>query len=499
MTAGQSSTAVAANELTGAGDGSSSKPGAKVSATAETGASVAATAETGAKVSATAETGASAAATAETGAKVSATAETGASVAATAETGAKVSAIAETGASVAATAETGAKVSAIAETGAYVAATAETVAAVAAATENGTGVGATSEPGAGVPAFSFASKSETTAGICIGAGVLTATAISIARKFNYSSHKHEYLGILDFLLQEIGTVRNPQLVQRLASSSLYQKEKAVMSMFNECFKNRHDIFNGCSLEICSDESKDLILKRVGWINQVHKIRDALCKQCYIAVVGPQNAGKSKFLNRTWNCNLLEGDFVHTLATTAVKLSQNVFAVDYPASNSLEDYCKALSISGSMNNITVIVMEIPRGSLERDVCGTLRQIYRVVRSSARNPKTVLCFNRCADRVSSWTGQGMTLDSIKQLYVQQLNDFQNCRIGSSGHQSDHQKQTNLMGSHQFTKEDIHLTDWALTPDAEEFGIEGLEKIQSEVKRCLQELEIVDDEEIRQLFPQ
>ena len=380
------------------------------------------------------------------------------------------------------------------------AAIAETSAALVTTAETGAGVGAASKAGAGVSAFSFSSKSKTTAGISTGSGILAASVISTTRKFNYSSAKREYRGTIEYLMKEMGTGRNTQLVQRLAPSSIYQKEKAALSMFNESFENPRDIFNGCSLEMCSDESKDLILERVDWITKVHKIRDALCKQCYIAVVGPQNAGKSKLLKSSWNCNnLKEGNFVHTLAATAVKLSQNVFAVDYPASNSLEDYCKALSISGSMNNITVIVVGAPEGSLERDICSTLQQIYQVIHSSDRNPKTVLCFNRCAAKVLSWKAEGMTLDSIKQLYVQQLNEFQHSQNRSNGDETSQEIQTNIVGSHQFTKEDIHLTDWVLTPDAVEFGIEGVEEIQSEVKRCLQELEIVDDEEICQLFPQ
>ncbi len=53
-------------------------------------------------------------------------------------------------------------------------------------------------------------------------------------------------------------------------------------------------FEDCPvLESCFDTSKEAVLERIEGIMSVHAIRNALAKQCFVGLVGLQNAGRDK--------------------------------------------------------------------------------------------------------------------------------------------------------------------------------------------------------------
>ncbi len=57
------------------------------------------------------------------------------------------------------------------------------------------------------------------------------------------------------------------------------------------FKIGIENFQGCELEKCTRESKLTAINRIKCIEIVHDIRAILAKQCYVGIVGPQDAGK----------------------------------------------------------------------------------------------------------------------------------------------------------------------------------------------------------------
>jgi uncharacterized protein YcfJ len=82
------------------------------------------------------------------------------------------------------------------------------------------------------------------------------------------------------MLQDVSDLRE--------DGSVYSLERALLLMFDEDIGVAN--FVGCDLQFCTEESKLSVVKRVDCIRAIHNIRSILAKQCYIGVVGLQDAG-----------------------------------------------------------------------------------------------------------------------------------------------------------------------------------------------------------------
>ncbi len=83
----------------------------------------------------------------------------------------------------------------------------------------------------------------------------------------------------------------------LEDGGVYSLEKALLRLFDAEIGVAN--FVGCDLEHCTEASKLGVLKRVECIRAIHNIRGILAKQCYIGVVGVQDAGMQK-IKKTFN-------------------------------------------------------------------------------------------------------------------------------------------------------------------------------------------------------
>ncbi len=86
------------------------------------------------------------------------------------------------------------------------------------------------------------------------------------------------------LLQEVTDLRE--------DGGTFSLEKALLSMYNH--ELGIDNFVGCDLQNCTKESKLSVINRIECIKTVHSIRSILAKQCYIGVVGLQDAGTVRY-------------------------------------------------------------------------------------------------------------------------------------------------------------------------------------------------------------
>ena len=80
-------------------------------------------------------------------------------------------------------------------------------------------------------------------------------------------------------------------------SRIYSLEKALLLMYDPI--KEFDNFKGSPLGNIRKDSREEVLKRVKCISIIHNIRRIFAKQCYIGIVGIQNAGKvhhSEFSN-----------------------------------------------------------------------------------------------------------------------------------------------------------------------------------------------------------
>ena len=161
-------------------------------------------------------------------------------------------------------------------------------------------------------------------------------------------------------------------------------------------------------------------------------------------------------------------------------------IDYPGSTSLDDYRKAFSRSGSMNNILVAVIQY-QGAPDQITCNSLQEIYTTVQKS-KGMKVILCFNQCGKSYDELIEENVTINDMKNRYVEQLNRYLNVANGPSGSENDL----------KFCKEDICFTDWKATTEQRKFGILGIKEIKTRIRKTLKELNLINNDELKAAIP-
>ena len=86
--------------------------------------------------------------------------------------------------------------------------------------------------------------------------------------------------------------------------SVFSNERALMCLYNP-EKDEADtidqtacaLFQNCSLAACTEQSKFIVMQRIKAIQKIHKIRQIFAQQCFIGIVGLQDAGKTTLLKK----------------------------------------------------------------------------------------------------------------------------------------------------------------------------------------------------------
>ena len=108
-----------------------------------------------------------------------------------------------------------------------------------------------------------------------------------------------YHAVLEFIVQELaqkweaneerrGSAEYQEVSDLRRDRKTYSLEKALLILYasTEGLKN----FEGTSLSKCTEDSLKGLIKRIDCIRAIHEIRNLLASQCYIGVVGIQDAG-----------------------------------------------------------------------------------------------------------------------------------------------------------------------------------------------------------------
>ena len=188
---------------------------------------------------------------------------------------------------------------------------------------------------------------------------------------------------------------------------LYNLEKALFLMIDP--QNGKEIFKDCSLKDVYDSCKDELIKRIKCIIQMHKLREVLATQCFVGVIGPQDAGKSTFLNKMWNCGAETGLLHHTDKTTLYDINEKIKVVDFPGQNSFQEHSKAFSICGSMNNVTVVILPFA-GDVSQLVSDELIKVYQALADSS-DFRVIVCINKCGNMLKDLVKEEMKRTETK----------------------------------------------------------------------------------------
>ena len=271
----------------------------------------------------------------------------------------------------------------------------------------------------------------------------------------------------------------------ITEGSLHSKEKAICLMYDKQLGVNN--FNGCKLEACVQKSKEHLIHRIMCIKKVYEIRDLLATQCFIGVIGPQDAGKTTFLNSVWDVKGVAGygPDKHTLVTTLYDISDKIKVVDFPGDTSLANHSKAFSICGAMNNIIIVIITY-QGDVSKTVSQELANIYHTMQQS-RDAKIIICINKCglySKKLREEFAPKGGIEYLRNHFTSELN-------------------RQYKGKYKLKQKDFFFTDWELQEQGEEeakkardFGIVEVEGIKEEIKKSLTDIGIMKEHDIDEL---
>ena len=301
-------------------------------------------------------------------------------------------------------------------------------------------------------------------GGAVGAITAGATASSLINERLTDSN---YKVALNFIAEELfkaqqkyldGTSK-AEITDLLDQESILPKEKALIRLAPN---NTLESFGDCIISKSKKESKVEVMKRIKTIRSVHRIREIFSQQCFIGVVGSQDAGKTTLIRKIWNVGGKSGYFSHTEVPKLYQITQKLLVVDFPGSNSLDYHSKRFSICGSMNNIVIVVIPFS-GDVSQIDSQEIAKVFGVMKGSD-STRVILCFNKCGLYLNKLkedlVSQEKPADYLKQVFIDKLNN----------HYEKNEQTLRL------SKTDIFFTDWELETnlDSVNFGIVGVEQI-------------------------
>ena len=183
---------------------------------------------------------------------------------------------------------------------------------------------------------------------CTGSAVALSQGVLNSSLINDHLTESNYRSVLNFIVQEVFKAQQKSLTDAakaeitdlLDQEDIFSKEKALMKLAP---KYRLNSFENCSNGEFMMENKEEIMKRIKAIQIIHRIREIFSQQCFIGVVGLQDAGKRTLIKKIWNVGGKSGYFSHTDVPKLYQITQKVLVVDFPGSNSLDYHAKTFSV------------------------------------------------------------------------------------------------------------------------------------------------------------
>ena len=276
-----------------------------------------------------------------------------------------------------------------------------------------------------------------------------------------------------------------QIVDLQDDGGVYNNEKILM-LLTDHDEKLLSVFDNCALGQCTEKSRETVRKRIKSIKMIHRIRDIFSQQCFIGLVGLQDAGKTTLLKKMWGVGGKTGFFTHTDVPLMYELNQKVLIVDFPGSNSLDYHSKTFSICGAMNNMVIVLIPFSGDVSRKVISDEIQTVFGVMRGS-ESTKVLLCVNKWGmylERLKEeLKGEEKPVEFMKKRFVEKMNEH-----------------FEMSGTEIVIKtSDVLFTDWELgeNEEASRFGIEGVDAVRERIMEYLVSYGIYKAEEREELM--
>ena len=261
--------------------------------------------------------------------------------------------------------------------------------------------------------------------------------------------------------QQLTDTEKKQLQFLRDSTSIYSMEKALLSL-----AERQEPFKAFEASI-SEPSRKQLQRKIKLIRQTHRIRSMICSQCVIALVGPQNSGKTLFMNEAWGLTNPVGLGVHTDKIILEKFEgHSLIIADFPGSTSLNEYARSFYECSVMNNIIVLILPF-LGDVDETHSKEIADVYESTMCT-EGSQIMICFNQCGYKVNSLEEELGAVEDPAEYFKYQITEKIN----------EYYKRTNL--SIRIQKNDIFFTDWIhKTNEFSRFKLSSMKDIKVEIE--------------------
>ena len=267
----------------------------------------------------------------------------------------------------------------------------------------------------------------------------------------------------------------------------------------------------------TEESREVVWKKIRFFKTIHQIREVYGKQCYVGFIGPQNAGKSTLLNTLWETKFKTkaetGCSIHTSKPTKYKIANEIFAVDFPGSNSLKkDVIAGFETFGQMNNMFVYVIEY-NGDPTKTFVENVKSAYRILRVSGHASNILFCINKAHTK----DPEKDFGDKFRAEYVEQIKDYirnhpydekettflEKMKMELAIPEHIKNKLEKILEEHKahvietLDVEDFIFTDWEVTCESGINGVKGAEEVRKRIRSyLLDELKILGPDSVHEI---
>ncbi|XP_078618697.1 uncharacterized protein LOC144886122 [Branchiostoma floridae x Branchiostoma japonicum] len=164
----------------------------------------------------------------------------------------------------------------------------------------------------------------------------------------------------------------------------------------------------------TEESQKEALRRCQMACDLFAIRQLLRKSCVVGLVGPQNAGKSTLIEKTWGVTVKRGLHIHTWSPDLYKAkgTDRMVMIDFPGTTTIDD--EVSNTCGGLSSIIILVMPF-QGDPSMDYFTQLEKANKL--ADDFDCTILLCITHCG-RFPDILKDKETLDALRKDYTKHL---------------------------------------------------------------------------------
>ncbi|CAH1229839.1 Hypp253 [Branchiostoma lanceolatum] len=270
------------------------------------------------------------------------------------------------------------------------------------------------------------------AGIGIGAGGaavgFAGAGLNVWYQRQFRDYEQNYKAILRMLIKELPEPPRKQEGNINADDgTVYSLERALYTKYEGCgFLNKPidevmalDPFEDSpKLMDATEKSQREVLRRCQMACDLFAIRQILRKSCFVGLFGPQNAGKSTLIEKTWGVKVKERGFhIHTWSPDLynVKGTDRMVIIDFPGTTTIDDQVANLANNcGGLSSILVLVMPF-QGDSSTDHIAQLDKANKLAEDF--DCSILLCISHCG-RFKDILKDKEIVDELRANYTKHL---------------------------------------------------------------------------------